>query len=197
MSQQINLLRPREWAMGPAIAMGASVAVLLLVMGIYYQAIAGEASRLRAAANAKDTQLAQLKEAVTQLQVQKTQAADATALNAEIAGLRPRAEAATALLKDVRSGSLGTPDGLARYYRTLASVSENGVWITNAQVTRGGTVVTLSGRSLRNESIMQYAARVNQVFAPYGVHFDSLEITPELASKAGGPSVPSLSFKLS
>ena len=81
----------------------------------------------------------------------------------------------------------------------LASVSEEGLWITSFSVGNTGKLVSLSGRALRNDSVLHYAKRLNEAFAPQGVQFNSVEMTPENLVKSAEPGKPVLStvaFKL-
>jgi hypothetical protein len=202
MSQQINLLRAKDRSAGAAAwALGAA-GVVLVAMAAYYQSVHSETSRLREVARLKEAQLAQLKGAIQKLALEKAKQNDAAALDAEIAAMRPRADALSQLVKQVRSGNPGNPEGFARYLQTLGSLSEEGLWVTNLSVSKGGTAVIVSGRALRNEAVMQYARRLNDAFAGHGVRFNSLELTPEAlhtpGSAAGSPPALSLfAFKLS
>ena len=199
MSQQINLLQAPDRADRAVGWAAASVGIGALVLVGYLQAVFSETSRLREAANAKDQQLAQTRTSVETLQMRKGKQAEAPALDAEIASLRPRAEAVNQLVREVRSGGLGNPQGFARYYRTLAGVSMEGLWVTSVSISKGGTLVSIQGRALRNDAVMQYAQRLNEAFTPYGVRFNSLELTPEALSAPGAvaPALATVAFKLS
>lgn len=202
MTQQINLLRPKDrsahvaaWALG-------SVGVLLVVLAGYFSTVVGETNRLREAAKLKEQQLAQVNSAIQAVQAEKAKQGDAAALEAEIAAMRPRAEALSLLLKQVRAGNPGAQEGFARYLQTLGSLSAESLWITNLNVSRGGNTVVVTGRALQNEAVMQYARRLNDAFAPHGVHFNSLELTPEALAAPGAPAsappaLTAVSFKLS
>jgi Tfp pilus assembly protein PilN len=203
MSQQINLLRLKGRSISVAVWPLAAAAVVLLGLLGYVQSMVGATSRLRDVANAGEQKLAKVKDAIQVLQKQKEARGNAAALSAEIAALRPRAEAVSQVIKDIRGGSLGNSGGYARYLTAAASVSEDGVWITGIGVSKGGSVVSISGRALRNESVMQYARRLNESFSPFGVRFNTLELTPEnvsapATSTTPGTAVPmTVAFKLS
>jgi hypothetical protein len=199
MSQQINLLRAPE---RPGRAFGVAAACIVvagLVLAAYLQSVMSETTRLRDAAGAQERQLAQTKTQIEAIQKRKDVPGEQPALDAEIAALRPRAEAVNQLVHEVRSGGLGNPQGFARYHQTLAGVSVEGVWVTSVGFSKGGTLVSIQGRALRNESVMQYAQRLNAAFTPYGVRFNSLELTPEAltAPGAAAPSLTTVAFKLS
>lgn len=199
MTQQINLLRPKDRSFGAAVGAGASIGLALIVFAVYYQSVWSETRRLRAVVEVKADALVKLRSDVDKLQADKKKQGDATALTAEIAAMRPQAVVFGALVKDVQGGGLGSAEGFARYYQTLGSISENGLWITSIDVSKGGTAVTLNGRALRNDAVMQYARRLNDAFTPHNVRFNSLELTPEALSKPGAPAptVTAIAFKLS
>ena len=203
MSQQINLLRPKARTLGSAVWPLAGAAVVLLALLGYRQSLVSTNATLQEAATAGEQKLGQIRNAVLLLQKQKEARGNPAALTAEIAALRPRAEAVSQIVKDIGNGNLGSPEGYARYFRTVAGVSEDGLWITGVAVAKGGNSVTISGRALKNESVMQYARRLNEAFSPYGVRFNSLEMTPEnvstpgVAATPGAPALSTVVFKLS
>lgn len=202
MTQQINLLRPKDRSAGIAAWALGAVGLVLVVLGGYFTSMLGETNRLRDAAKLKEQQLAQVKSAIQAVQAEKAKQGDAAKLEAEIAAMRPRAEAVAQLLAQVRGGNPGAQEGFARYLQTLGTLPADGLWVTNVSVTRGGKGVVISGRALQNESVMQYARKLNDAFATQGVHFNSLELTPEVLTAPGSPASapPALStvaFKLS
>jgi hypothetical protein len=200
MSQQINLLRAKRSPVGAAMWTLGGLGLLMVALLAYWQSLAAETARLRQTANAGAQKLAQVKIATQSLQKQKGTPDDAAALAAEIATLRPRAEAMAKLTEAIRSGSLGGTEGFSRYFGALGAISEDSLWLTGIAVSNGGSVVSISGRALRNESVMQYSRRVNQAFEPYKVHFKSLEIIPENVvnpGTAGAPVLKTVGFKLS
>lgn len=202
MTQQINLLRPKDRSAGIAAWALGAIGVVLVVLAGYFTSMLGETNRLRDSAKLKEQQLAQVKGAIQAVQAEKAKQGDASKLEAEIASMRPRAEAVTQLVSQVRSGNPGAQEGFARYLQTLGNLSADGLWITNVSVTKGGKAVVISGRALQNEAVMQYARRLNDAFAAHGVHFNSLELTPEALTAPGSPaSAPpalnTVAFKLS
>jgi cell division protein FtsB len=200
MSQQINLLRPKADVKSEAIWIGAALGLVVLILLGYFQVLASETRQLRNAVSAGERKLSENTNAIQSLQRQKDARGNAESLTAEIAALKPRVDAVSQLVKDLKSGSLGSPEGFARYFGSLGSASEPGLWVTNVTITKGGRAVSISGRAMRNESVMQYARRLNEAFKPYGVNFDTLEMTPEAVQPSGAPGKPVLAtvaFKLS
>lgn len=202
MTQQINLLRPKDRSAGIAAWGLGAVGVVLVVLAGYFVSVLGETNRLRDAATLKEQQLAQLKSTIQAVQAQRAKESDASVLEAEIAAMRPRAEALAQLVNQVRAGNPGAQEGFARYLNTLGSLSAEGLWISNLSVSKGGNTVVITGRALQNEAVMQYARRLNDAFAPQGVRFNSLELTPEALAAPGAPAsappaLTTVAFKLS
>ena len=200
MSQQINLLdRPRA-PVGSALAALAVVAVVLLGLLAYEAQMGVENARLRKAADAGQRELNQVKAAMQAMRQRADADNDASAIKTEIDALKPKAEAVKLLVEPIRNGSLGSAEGYARYLATLASVPEEGLWITSVSITNAGKVMTLNGRALRNESVLKYAKRLNEAFAPHGVQFNSVEMTPEnlmqTSGVAGKPVLTTVAFRL-
>ena len=192
MSQQINLLKAKTSPLGPTIWGLSVVAAALLGMVGYQQYLAWENAQLRETVSAGERKIAQ-----TRMQKPKDTQAEALAIKSEIAMLKPRAEIVDQLVREVRSGNLGNPEGFSRHFGALGGVSEPGLWVTGVTVTRGGSAVAVTGRALRNESVMQYARRLNEAYSPLGVRFNSLEMAPDKPAVTGAPVVPSVTFKLS
>ena len=202
MTQQINLLRPKDRSAGIAVGALGTVGVVLVVLAGYFASVVGETTRLRDTAKLKDQQLAQVKSTIKAVQAERAKQSDASALEAEIAAIRPRAEALAQLVNQVRAGTPGAKEGFARYLNTLGSLSAEGLWISNLSVSKGGNTVVITGRALQNEAVMQYARRLNDAFAPQGVRFKSLELTPEALAAPGAPAsappaLTTVAFKLS
>ncbi len=199
MSQQINLLREAPRKLGTLVGTTAAFAVVLLGLPVYLQSLVTDNARLRASAQEGERTLAQLQA----MQKVQTSEVDAAALTLEIAALKPRVAAVTQLVTALRAGSLGNPTGYARYFNALGGIPHDGLWITTVAVAKGGSSLSVGGRALRSESVMQYARRLNEAFTPLGVQFDSLELTPEVVQKPGAPApagraMPSsIVFKLS
>jgi hypothetical protein len=199
MSQQINLLTRERKPVGAALAALAVVAVVLLGLLAYDAMLRAETARLVQNADSGQRQLNQAKAAMQALRQRAESNNDAANLKAEIDALRSKADAIRQWEQLINSGTLGSPQGYAQYLSTLASVPEEGLWITSFSVGNTGKLVSLSGRALRNESVLRYAGRLNEAFAPQGVQFNSVEMTPENLVKSAEPGKPVLStvaFKL-
>jgi len=115
---------------------------------------------------------------------------------AQIGALKAQAAESQQILTLLRDGG-GSSEGYSGYFTTLARVTEDGVWLTGVKIGNAGKTVTIAGRSLRQESVLRYAQRLNEKFLDYGVQFGAMELTPEAVKADGsGPGLSSVAFKL-
>ncbi len=199
MSQQINLLARERNPVGSALAALALVVLVLMGLLAYDAMLRAETVRLKQNADAGQRQLNQVKAAMQARSQRARSNNDAVILKEEIDALRSKADAIKQWEQLISNGTLGSQQGYAQYFSTLAGVPEAGVWVTNFSVGNAGKLVNLSGRALRNESVLRYVGRLNEAFAPQGVQFNSVEMTPENLVKSAEPGKPVLStvaFKL-
>lgn len=170
MSQQVNLLPPERHAFN-------AVAIALLVWGLVLLALAGLWSfnqiRLAAAREANTRLTTELQQAKADLQ----QRIDAkAALNAEIEALRPYADAAQKFMG--MTETLGNTTGFSRHFSTVASATEDGLWLTGMTVA-GARIQLVEGHSLSNEAVMRFSRNLNTVFAGESMQFSIVEMTPQ------------------
>lgn len=193
MTQQINLLVVKSSGDRYAwLALAALGLLLLLLLGFWGIRQIGivKAQTTRAASEIK------LREAKAKLQAGMQQQKDNN-LSAEIAVLRPQADMAQRIL--AQAEELGSQQGYARTFSKLATITEEGLWLTNVSVGKSGKSLRISGRALHKESIMRYAERLNAVFSDDGVQFTALELSPETVGKPGDDAksqITALAFKL-
>lgn len=181
MSQQINLLPKSKSRHSPAF-------VALLILGFVALAIFatwGVKRSMLAGARADEAASAvQLKELTAQLDQRiRVRAAE---LNAEIAALKPRAEAAEQVL--TLSATVGKTDGYAVYFSALAAVREDGLWLTDVVVDKAGKSLQLGGLSLDKDAVLRYTQRLNAALAASGIKLTTLEMTPQPMSSASTAS---------
>jgi hypothetical protein len=200
MSQQINLLSSERATARSAVVATAVFAISLCALAGYWAWTSVEAGRLREAADLKERDVARNKKALQTLQEQVTTPGQVSPVQAELAALKPKAEALAQLLDELKAGGVGSAEGASRQLLLLASVGEEGLWLTKISVTKAGKSVAIDGRALRSETVSRYAGKLNRVFAPMGVQFNSLEMTPQSpqGAKPGEPlPVSTVDFKLS
>jgi hypothetical protein len=177
MSQQINLLVIKRSGSASALAALAVSGLVLVALLAVWGARQGELHRVQEAEAASALQLQQAT-AILQARAQQK------GLDAEIASVRPKAEAAQKFLAQM--GELGSRQGYARYFSALTTAGEEGVWLSSVTVDRAGRSVQVGGHALRKESVMRYAQRLNALFAEDGVQFTALELTPEVSNGKPG-----------
>lgn len=129
----------------------------------------------------QDEKLARQSEQVAQQQLEQARArltertrGRAGGLEQEIATLRPRAEAAQQVLGKL--AELGSRDGYSPHLAALASVGEDGLWLTAIEIHAGGKSVSLSGQALDQAAVLRYLKKLNARFADLHVEFRALEL---------------------
>ena len=200
MSKQINLLAqeqtaPELSALRALVGLGLMLAAFLVYAGFAWFGNA----RLEDTVVQGNEQLATEKAAVKALEQKLGARPKMAEIVAQIDALKARAGESQEILKLLRGGAGGS-EGYSGHLTTLARISEDGVWLTGVQIGNAGKTVSLAGRSLRQESVLRYAQRLNEQFSAYGVQFNAVELTPEV-TKAGtagatGPGLSSVTFKL-
>lgn len=98
----------------------------------------------------------------------------------ELEALKAKAESAKAML--AKLDELGSSIGHSRRFSALGSVSEPGVWLTAIEITRNGKALAIAGRALDQDSVMRYAEKLGNRFAPEGIVFRGVDVTPENAA---------------
>lgn len=199
MSQQINLLQHRHRPVGSALGALAMVTVVLLCLLAYDAVLRNETTVLQQDIATGQRQLVQAKAALQVMHQRADSNNDAATLKAEIDTLKSRVEALKQRGELIGNRTLGSPDGYAQHFITLASVPEEGLWLTSVFVSDAGKLMSLGGRALRGESVLRYVKRLNEAFAPLGVQFNSVEMTQENLVRTGAPDKPlltSVAFRL-
>lgn len=193
MSQQINLLPPRT----RDILLPAGIAGLVLVVAaaaMYIGSSTSELSRTRDRLAQAQQRANEIRTAVAKLQP-AGRGETRPQLEAEIAQLKQRADAANEFLIQVDSGAFGKAGGYPAHFSALASSADENVWLSRVTIGRGGRPVLLSGSATSNEAVLHYARRAGDQFRGAGVNFRSLEIRAAPAGAA--PTAAGITFTLS
>ena len=203
MSRQLNLLVPTEAE--PAFSARRALIGLGVVL-VVFLGYAGWASfgtaRLGDSVAQGNTGLAAEQATLKALEQRLGERPKLADILAQIEALKvPVAESQEVL--SLLRGSAGGGEGYAAQLAALASVSEEGVWLTAVKIGNAGKTVSLAGRSLRQDSILRYAQHLNERFSAYGAQFTTLELIPEAVKEgaqttagAAGPAVSSVVFTL-
>ncbi len=202
MSRQINLLIQEQ------LAPGLSALRALIGLGVMLAAMLGYSAyvwlgtgRLGDTAAQNNTQLAAEKATRQALEQKLGARPKLPDLLAQIEALKTQASESQEIVNLLHSGAGGSA-GYSGHLTTLARVSEEGLWLTSVKIGDAGKTLSLAGRSLRHESVLRYAQRLNEQFTAYGVQFTAVELVPEAgkpeAGKEGasGSALSSVAFKL-
>jgi Tfp pilus assembly protein PilN len=197
-SKQINLLgqveaAPDLSAQRVLAGLGVIVAAFLLYGGFSWFQAAQLGGTLKQTTAELETEKAKVKDLELKLGARPKLAniiADINALKAQ----RDDSQ----IIMDLLRGGASDGNGYSRQLTTLARISEEGVWIKSLTISPDGKSVKLSGWSLRGESVLRYAQRLNEQFSAYGVQFAAVELTPDpLAGETAGPKpAPVVGFRL-
>ena len=198
MTQQINLLIQEREQKSILIPSLIANALLLIALMVYWLFVHMQTVKIQEGANKVEQQLVAAKKTMQTLQQQLTTSEKAGDLDDEIADLKARSEAGQELLSLLQKGELGNPYGYASYLTKLMKISRNDLWLTNISIVNAGKNLSISGRALNSDSIMNYAQRLNQEFSDYGVVFTSIDMKPEVLSEEGtaSPALSTIVFKL-
>jgi hypothetical protein len=197
MSKQINLLLPEK------IAPGLSARRLAIGLGVLFAAFLGYGayawlgtSRLGDNVEQGGADLIAAKAARQALEQKLGERPKMADLVAEIEALKPLASESQDIMALLGGGGPGTT-GYSAHLAALATVSEEGVWLTGVTITKAGKGMSLTGRSLNNDSVLRYAQRVNARLSGFGVQFSAVELSPEGTTAVGpGAALSTIAFKL-
>ena len=194
MSQQINLYNPifrKQAKVFSAITMLQGLALITLVVAVFYFYIAVQSSVLehRAAESSR-----QLKGELERLKAYG--AADSPAERAKaLADTRKKLEAALAshqqgLAAFDPGAAGGRTEGYSEVLRALARASMDGIWLTRIQFARGKGELSLAGRATRADLVPAYLERLRAEEALRGRDFSKLEVLRPAAGKPGAAGEP-------
>jgi cell division protein FtsB len=195
-SQQINLLVAPHRAPALSAVRSASGLGIVLIALVGYSVYGWIGSRqLGHTVSQSDTQLAAERATLKDLE-EKLGARPKTAdLVAQINALKAQAGESEQIINLLQTGGGASRDGYAGHLTALARIAEEDVWLTNVSIVNAGRTVHVEGRSLRSDSVMRYARRLNDQFSVYGAQFTALELLPATET-APGAAISFVTFKL-
>jgi hypothetical protein len=194
MSQQINLLQRRAKTSTTPWGSLAAIVAIIVVIVMYGSSTTSRTTKLKEQVGAGEGRVAQLRKTMQTARTAEQPRDSVAAIDAELAELRPRAQAAGELVGNIRRGEVGTTEGFSKQLALLSTVAREDIWITALEISRGGKEMVVTGRALGNEQAVQYARRLNEMYEPFGVQFRSIELKPDPLLPAGAP--PTMLFKL-
>lgn len=190
--QQINLLQRRSRPNRSALLAATLLLLALLGLMAYGAVLHRQIGVLQQQLAEGAADVRQARAALVARAAQSSSDPAAARIREEIATLQARLLLAQQIGELTGNDSLGNPAGYVQHFGTLAGASEKDLWLTSIFISDGGTLVNLAGRSLRSESVLRYAQKLNQVFSAQGVQFKSVEMTPGDAVRSGEPGKPPL-----
>jgi Tfp pilus assembly protein PilN len=192
MSQQINLYSPifrKQSKIFSALTMVQGLALIVVVVGVFYYTISAHTSLLEIRAGDSSRQLA------GELERLKAYGRDAPGERVKTIAERKKALEATLAkntqaLQAFEGGSVGRTEGYSELLRALARRSIEGVWLTRIEFGDEGGQLSLAGRAARAELVPAYLERLRAEQAFRSQSFSRLEVTR-------APSVSFVEFTLS
>jgi len=179
-SQQINLYSPifrKQSKVFSALTMAQGLAIIVVVVGVFYYTISLHTSLLeiRAADSAR-----QLESELERLKAYGAGAAPAERARS-LAERKKTLEASLAgqaqALQAFDTGVLGRTEGYSELLRALARRSMEGVWLTRIEFAEASGELSLSGRAARAELVPPYLERLRGEQVLRGQAFSKLEVT--------------------
>jgi Tfp pilus assembly protein PilN len=198
MSRQVNLLvqqqgAPELSALRSVIALG--VALIAILGYAVYGWISGQQSV--ETANQVDAALAADRATLKDLEQKLGARPKLADIVAQIDGLRAQATESGQIINLLHTGGGASREGYSGHLTALARIAEEGVWLTNVNIANAGRTMQVEGRSLRANSVMRYAQRLNEQFSAYGAQFTALELAPDSGTDAAsGAAGASVAFRL-
>jgi len=183
MVQHINLLSKRGPTRKSAATLGLASALAIWVLGMGGMTISAEL-RLREMSQAE----AQLQHSVEELKAnldkkrQDSGLAASEAMAKQVALLQGELDARRDWVDLLKKGELGNPLGYSQWLETLAAVHVDGVWLQGVNIGKAGQSVSISGKALMADAVLQYIEQLNAAFKPMNVRFNSMEITQDSAA---------------
>ena len=196
MSRQINLLSQVQPSPGLSAIRALGGLGIMLAAFLGYAVFASfTTTRLAETAAQGSAQLAAEKATLKALEQKIAARPKPADIDAQIGALKAQAAESQQILSLLRDGA--GSEGYSGYLTSLAQVAEDGVWLTGIKIGNAGKTVDIAGRSLRQESVLRYAQRLNDKFSAYGVQFSGIELTLGVAKDDGsGRGLSAVAFKL-
>lgn len=173
MSQQINLLSVEKRAFAPAL-----LAVLVWGVALLGIGLTAAVNQVRVGEAKQNVEIsgASVKQAkITYDQRVKETGAD---IAAQIEAIKPQAERAGKLLG--MADALGSEQGYAGHFSTLAAVRVEGVWLDKIKISGSGRALELGGRTLTNGAVLDYSQKLNEAFESKGIKLTKVEFSEKV-----------------
>lgn len=183
MKQSINLYLPefrkeKDWldALRMVQVLGVSVLVVALVTGFQYW----QSEELNKELAVIDQQLQVAVNETAALRASFGAQSEDPVLLQAIADAEESLQIKQVILKFMTGREMGNSEGFSEYMADLARYHTQGLSLTNINLSKGGTAVTLAGQVLRTELVPLYLQNLSQGQSFDGKEFYTLQIKEEL-----------------
>lgn len=180
MSQQINLYAPvfrKQSKVFSAVTMAQALALIVVVVAVFYYAISMQTSLLEVRANNSSRELQGELERLKALGGREAPGERAKLLAERRKTLEANLAKTTQALQAFDTGGVGRTEGYSELLRALARRSMEGVWLTRIEFTEPSGELSLTGRAARADLVPAYLERLRGEQALRGNAFAKVEVT--------------------
>ena len=180
MSQQINLYAPvfrKQSKVFSAITMLQGLAVIVVVVAVFYYTISLQTSLLETRASNSTRELQAELERLKAHGARETPGERAKAIAERKKALEASLAKSTQALQAFDGGAIGRTEGYSELLRALARRSMEGVWLTRIEFAEPSGELSLAGRATRADLVPAYLERLRAEQALRGNAFARVEVT--------------------
>jgi len=177
--QEINLygpalLGPRERFSARQLGIAFLLAlVILLLFGLWQQ---WRQDQVRARADALEVEVAALGTQVERVAATLVARGASDALARQVERLERERDGKRALLERISDESLGNTAGFSAQLEGLGRRHPEGLWLQHIHLSRGGSVISLAGNTLRAELLPRYLRALAEEPVFVGTTFDTFSL---------------------
>ena len=179
MMQQINLYQPmfrKQKIVFSAMTMLQVGLFFLLVFASVYAYQAAKLKPYKAQLASIDTELSQLNKQVMAIELAQKNKGKSKLLESEIEKLSKELEQRERISRILSSRSFGNSSGFSSYLESFARRHVEGTWLTDVNISQGGTLLGLSGKTLSSELVPIYIQQLGEEKNLRGASFNVMEI---------------------
>lgn len=189
MMQQINLYQPmfrKQKVVFSAVTMlQVGVFFLIVFLGLYIY----QSEKIKPYKNqlvSVESELAQLNSQVVTMEANQANKSKSKLLENEIAKLSKELEKRERISNVLSSKSFGNEAGFSSLLESFARGHIEGTWLTDVNITSGGSLLGLKGKTLSSELVPKYIQRLAEEEPLQGSSFNVMELAR--VEKEGGDS---------
>jgi Fimbrial assembly protein (PilN) len=179
MLQQINLYQPmfrKQKVVFSAVTMLQVVIFFLLVFSSIYAYQAAKIKPYKAQLASIATELSQLNKQVIAMESSLKSKGKSKLLENEIEKLTKELFQRERISRILSSRSFGNSSGFSSYLESFARRHVEGTWLTDVNISQGGTLLGLKGKTLSSELVPVYIQRLAEEKSLQGASFNVMEI---------------------